>query len=323
MKTSARPQLSLALLAAAAGWCVVVSSEAARAQILVPGTGQMLDDVGDDFEDPDWTWIPNLPKVYNLGDTPQSRNHPLGRSANDRWYEGNKRGQPDFIRRVPTPEGGLPGSTGALMLGSLHTGSQYPSRTQQQDDFIANVHEKIGRIPVSRGPSVVTRVWFPPREEWEQRSGCHFAFRIALEHDQAWSGRFRQVSSSDEDGIYWPGFFLNRDWRPDPSGKTEGKDSIYFWMKATADSRQLNGPRVEQLGWWTLGLSVTPDGQVHYFAKPGIEDLTEADHVASALPFGHRAARFRTFFFNVCNGDDGRTWSTPFIVDDARVYVAR
>ena len=123
--------------------------------------------------------------------------------------------------------------------------------------------------------------------------------------------------------MYWPGFFLNREIQRDPTGKTAGTDRLYFWMKADSDSRRLNGPEITTLGWWTLGMSVTPDGQVHYFAKPGIDDLTAQDHVASSFPFGYRAARFRSFFYNVCNGDDGRTWSTEFIVDDPKVFVLR
>ena len=62
---------------------------------------------------------------------------------------------------------------------------------------------------------------------------------------------------------------------------------------------------------------------LHYFASPGVDDLTAADHIGSAYPFGRKAERLRTFFFNVCNGDDGRTWSTPFVVDDPSVYVVR
>ena len=46
-------------------------------------------------------------------------------------------------------------------------------------------------------------------------------------------------------------------------------------------------------------MSYTPDGQVHYFAKPGIEDLTEKDRIASQFPYGYRChfAAFKTFFF--------------------------
>ncbi|MEC9189253.1 MAG: hypothetical protein VX520_08585, partial [Planctomycetota bacterium] len=73
-------------------------------------------------------------------------------------------------------------------------------------------------------------------------------------------------------------------------------------------------------GWWTFGISVTPNGQVHYFAKPGVEDLTVEDHIATEFPYSFRAERFKTFFFNVCNGDNGRTWSTPWIIDDPTLY---
>ena len=31
----------------------------------------------------------------------------------------------------------------------------------------------------------------------------------------------------------------------------------------------------------------------------------------------------KTTLFNVLSGDDGKTWSTPWIVDDPSVYVAR
>ena len=70
-------------------------------------------------------------------------------------------------------------------------------------------------------------------------------------------------------------------------------------------------------------MSVTEDGRVHFYAKPGIEDLTPADHVGSRFPFGYRAQHLRSFFFNVCNGDDGRTWSTEFVIDDPKVFVKR
>ncbi|HMP78308.1 MAG TPA: hypothetical protein PKD54_02540 [Pirellulaceae bacterium] len=295
-----------------------------QSQALIPGTGSRIAEVGDDFEDPDWSYDYQLPKVFNNLETTLSNNYPLGRSANGRWYEGAKRGQPDVVRRVPTPSGGLPGSTGAIAIRSLKTGGQNPSYQQQQDDLIGNVMDRIGKIPVTQAPSVVTRVWLPPLDEWEHRSGCHFAFRVALEQNVSPTrSRFRQISSGSDDGVYWPGFFLDRQIQTRPGQFEPVSDRVNFWMKASADSRRLDGPEVTQFGWWTLGISVTPDGQVHYFAKPGVQDLTAADHVASAFPFGYRASRFRSFFFNVCNGDDGRTWSTEFIIDDTAVFIAK
>ena len=117
--------------------------------------------------------------------------------------------------------------------------------------------------------------------------------------------------------------FINMDSKDGRGGTGEEYDKLYIWMKAGDNGRRIMGPRIMQSGWWTLGMSVTPDGRVHYFAKPGIEDLTAEDHIASARPFGYRALRFRTFFFNVCNGDDGKTWSTLFVVDDPKLFVGQ
>ncbi len=292
-----------------------------RYQPVVPGTGVEVETVGDDFEDPAWSYSPNLPKVYNNKDHALSENLPLGQSANSRWHEGIKRGQPDVVERVETPPNGLPGSTGAIMLQSLVTGSTRPGHQQQQDDFIANIVESIGETPVARSPSIVTRVWMPSVDQWENRTGCHFAFRISLVTDRYARPAGGQARPADFDGTFWPGMFVNMNSREGIGATGRENDELYFWMKAGDNGQVIRGPQITTTGWWTLGMSVTPDGRVHYFAKPGIEDLTADDLIASALPFGYRAHRFRTFFFNVCNGDDGKSWSTHFVVDDTKMFV--
>lgn len=289
---------------------------------LIPGTGTQLTEVGDDFEDQEWAWQPNLPKVFNHKDDTRSKNYPLGKAANDRWFEGQVRGQPDSVRRVATPPGGLEGSTGALALKSLRTGASRPGFQQQQDDFIANVAQRVGTIPASREPSVVTRVWLPPIDQWENRTGCHFAYRVGLETNP--NARQRGGVRYDKfQGMYWPGMFIHMDSKEGKGATGRQYDSAYIWIKATDNGRQMRGPQITTTGWWTLGMSVTADGRVHYYAKPGVEDLTAEDHIGSAYPFGYRAERLRSFFFNVCNGDDGQTWSTEFIVDDPKVYTIR
>ena len=298
---------------------IVAVPETILAQVIVPGTGQKVSQVGDDFEDPQWSYQFNLPKVFNNKDDVIAKNFPGGTSVNQRWFEGMKRGQPDVVRRVQPPEGGLGGSTGALLLCSLRTGGRYPTNTLQQEDLIANVFQRVGKIPVSRGPSVVTRVWLPPFEEWENRPNqCHFAFRLALEQQQYRSfGRY----SSAEDNHFWPGIFVNQ--IRNPSVHEDGHPyAIYMWMKASERGTEIRGPKSTQTGWWTMGMSVSPDGRVNYFAKPGVEDLTEADMIGSDFPFGKRAAVFRNFFFNVCNGDDGRSWSSQFVIDDPTMFLA-
>ena len=78
---------------------------------------------------------------------------------------------------------------------------------------------------------------------------------------------------------------------------------------------------VEDFGWWTFGMSYTGDGQVHFYAKKGVENLTAADHLASKFPYSYQAEEFETMFFNFCNNNDGKTWSTPFLIDDAQLFV--
>jgi hypothetical protein len=69
-------------------------------------------------------------------------------------------------------------------------------------------------------------------------------------------------------------------------------------------------------------MSCTGDGQIHYYIRQGIADLTAADYVTSQYPYGYKAERFKTFFFDICNRHDGRTWSTPWIIDDPSLYIA-
>jgi hypothetical protein len=289
--------------------------------IVVPGTGTQLSQVGDDFEDESWTFIPNNPK--STEDIDENQRQPLGKSTNGRWYEGAKRGHPDVVKRVPTPPGGLPGSEGALLLKSLYTGiPNRPSMKMHQDDFICNVQYRLGgTIPVSQSPSMTTRVYLPPIENWEKRNGPHFAFRAALETTITESKNTFVFSSKEKkDEIYWPGLFIIRDVK-----KVDGKPTPYAYFRVRADRRggDFMGPEIPVMGWWTLGLSFTPDGLAHYFARQGVEDLTRDDYIATAMPYGYRAEEVRSFFYNVVNGDNGRDWSTDWIVDDPKFYVIR
>ena len=151
------------------------------AQVIVPGAGQKIAEVGDDFEDSKWSYVFNLPKGSEEDDG-QSR-PPSGASSNGRWFEGPKRGQPDVIQRVATPEGGLEGSTGALLIRSQQTGvpGNY-SGSFKQDDLIVNTRSRIGGgISPSRSPSCVVHVYFPPFEKWERRNGPTFDIRAGCQ----------------------------------------------------------------------------------------------------------------------------------------------
>ncbi len=292
---------------------------------VVPGTGSEIIGVADDFEDPNWGYTPRDPK--STEDIDENQRGPMGRSLNGRWYEGIKRGHPDIVKRVETPAGGLPGSTGALLLKSKFTGLPgRPSGKMHQDDFVANVQYRLKRrLDVSEVPSVTTRVFLPPVDEWENRSGPHFGFRLALEttamvDKESGVGIFKRTTREMGNEVYWPGMFIEFENK----GQTRREhDYAYLRIRSNRRGGDFKGPQITTTGWWTLGMSVTPDGMVHYYASPGVDDLTQDDYITSQFPYDYRCERFRTFFYNVCSADDGRRWSTAFVVDDPKVYVLR
>lgn len=301
----------------------VIASFASAQKPVVPGTGTLLNGVSDDFEDPSWQYIPKDPK--STEDIDEDQRAPMGKSTNGRWYEGIKRGHPDVVKRVETPPGGLPGSEGSLLLQTKFSGIPgRPSGQMHQDDFVCNVQYRLNkRIPISQIPSVTTRVYLPPVDQWEKRTGPHFGFRLAVETTaikESENSFLFLKSEGPENEIYWPGMFVEFE-----SKAQTKKDSDYASIRIRANKKggDFAGPQITQTGWWTLGMSVTPDGMVHYYASPGVDELTAADYITSQYPYGYKAERFRTFFYNVCSADDGKRWSTPFIVDDPKVYVAR
>ena len=303
----------------------LVANSADAQRPVVPGSGSEIIGVADDFEDPNWGYIPRDPK--STEDIDDNQRAPMGRSTNGRWYEGIKRGHPDIVKRVPTPPGGIPGSEGALLMRSMYTGLPHqPSYKMHQDDFVANVQYRLRRtISVHEAPSVTTRVYLPPVAQWEDRSGPHFGFRLALEttamtEQEVGRGIFKRKKMEMGNEIYWPGLFIEFESKT-KTGKAE--DYAYLRVRRNRRGGDFRGPQITTTGWWTLGMSITPDGMIHYYASPGVDNLTEADYITSQFPYDYRCERFRTFFYNICSADDGRSWSTSFVVDDPKVFALR
>ncbi len=286
---------------------------------IVPGSGIRQVQVGDNFEDPNWKWFPNGEKSSREQDDNERR--PLGASNNGRWFESPKRGQPDVIERVATPAGGIPGSQGALKLQTLNTGIPHrPSRIMEQDDFVMKCASRIGGIDVARGPSATCRIWLPPFENWENRSGSHFGYRIDVKTTVTESKKgFLFTRKVKEQEAYWPGFFFEFHSETDPRFE---EDEAVLLIRGNNTGHEVRSIKLTP-GWWTFGMSVTPDGMVHYYARQGVEDLRSTDHLLSSFPYSYRAEIFATHFFNSVNMNDGRTWSTPFIIDDPAVFTLR
>ena len=306
---------------------VAIFTGTASAQV-VPGTGQFQANASDDFEDENWAFTHNFPKSSSNIDK-QTR-YPSGKSNNNKWFESLKRGQPDVIKRVPTPPGGLPGSKGAMLMQTLNSGIPgWSSREWQQDDLLVDVTNALGGfVPVSWSPNVVVRLYIPEFDKWEDRTGTSFGFRASVLASRRTHGGFRKkglfgfMSRSGGGTEYetlYPGMFIQF------NSKTNGykEDSAYFIIRADERGYDYTGPQIKQTGWWTIGMSFTPDGRIHYYARPGVENLTAADLLASHHYHDYTCKRFNTYFFAVCNANDGRTWSTPWIIDAPAMFMNR
>lgn len=295
---------------------------------VVPGTGTLIDFVGDSFEEPGWEFIHNHPKSSREQD--ERTRFPRGFSANGRWFEGPERGQPDLMRVVPAPDGALPGSAHALLVRTRNSGIPgfYNNQVEQDDLIVDCVARLSGPIPVVEIPNIVTRVYLPPAGEWENRSGPHFGFRgttncIVTKTEEQQRGRFRlRPQTYKTRDPYWPGIWIHFRSDTDPGVET---DSAFLAVRGNKLGHDFPVRDISQdeFGWWTLGMSFTASGMIHYYASPGVDELTADDYLTSQYPYARQAEFFETMFFNYCNRNDGRTWSTPFLIDDPRLYVVR
>ncbi len=280
----------------------------------VPGTGHKIEGLGDDFEDETWSYNPAGQK--SSYDIDKNQRLPGGVSRNRLWSEAALRGQPDVVKRIETPPGGIEGSKGSMLLRTLYPGVPgKPSGQVHQDDFLHNTSSKIAgsQMPISWTPNVITRVYMPDFRQWERRQGNSFGFRAGL----------RATHKHEKEGVvqyeeYWPGFFVY--FQPG-DGRTRA-DSAFVMMRSDERGRDLRGPAVKESTWYTFGLSFTPEGYVHYFLREGVDALEREDYIASYRPYGYRPRVFETFFYNTVTRDDGRTWSTPWVIDDTWLYVA-
>ncbi len=171
-------------------------------------------------------------------------------------------------------------------------------------------NKRLGRsIPIAWQPSCTVRVYLPPLEDWEKRNGPSFGMR-------------GDCMGRKPDGTmeaYWPGMFILRNNHKNKEG--EMIQAAKLTIRGDQLGRDVRSLDIDEPGWWTLGMSFSADGQVHYYAHEGVDDLTAEDHLMSSFPYGERCMTFNNFFFNVANWDNGRTWWTPWVIDDPKVFV--
>jgi hypothetical protein len=291
-------------------WGLAAPHTAMGASPLVPGSGKLVVQVRDDFEDPEWNYVPNNPKSSQ--DLDGRSRTPVGYSTNGLWIESIGRGHPDIVRRVETPPGGLEGSQGALLIQSLHTGVPHRTSSENgQDVLLLNARRRLGStLSTSISPNCTVRVFLPPWDQWENRTGASFALRANAAGEKP--GNPRELEP------FWPGIFIKFNSKTD---RRYAEDSAGLLIRAGERGNDYMIKKIAEPGWWTLGMSFTPDGRIHFFGRAGTEDLTEADHLASHFCYGFRCRRFENFYFDVFNANNGRSWSTPWVVDDPELFV--
>lgn len=299
---------ALALFVSVAAIGFASSKPAAAATPFVPGTGEFLADCCDNFEDAYWGYTYYLPKSSYEQD--ERQRSPGARSSNGLWHEGGKRGTPDLVQRVPTPDGGMDGSSGSLMIVTKMSGVPGSvSNAQQQDDLLMMVNRRLGRsIPIAWQPSCTVRVYLPPFEKWERRDGPSFGMRCDCR------GRTPKGDSDQ----YWPGMFI---WFHPGSERAGTVDRAQLTVRANQNGHDIHSIDIDEPGWWTFGMSFTADGQVHYYASQGVDDLTADDYLLSSWPYRYQCQSYNNFFFNVVNWENGRNWSTTWVIDDPKVFV--
>jgi hypothetical protein len=295
-------------MAALAGTSALFGAPA-PAHIPVPGTGSRIAGLGDDFEDEAWSYDYANPKSsWNID---KKTRLPGGITSNRRWAEAAMRGQPDLVKRIEPPAGGIEGSQGAMLLQSIQSGVPgRPTYEVHQDDFLHNAASVIkdGQMPISWTPNIITRVYLPAFTQWEKRTGNSFGFRVGMRATQK-----KEKEGKLDYEEYWPGMFV---WFNYNRGRQGGVDSAQLMLRANQYGHDMRGPTLEEKTWYTLGMSFTPDGNVHYFCHSGVADLTREDYIVSYNPYGYRPRTFETFFYNTVCRDDGKTWSTPWVIDD-------
>ena len=268
-------------------------------------------EVGDDFEDPKWNYIANLPKSSENIDR-QAR-LPGGVSANGRWFEPQMRGAPT--------------SSASCKRRRRH------SRQQRLDDDADAV---VGRSRPGQFQAAAGR--FRRRCRLENRLDSHLpsaergraslfaAVRQMGKADRQFVRLSRLRPYHEVDSCSCWGrhetkgdIFLARHVHLllQPGRFRRKEDSAQFIIRADQMGQDVAGPRITKGDcWYTLGMSFGANGQVNYYVRQGVENLTAKDHVASYFAYGDECRAIRIVLLRP--GEHGRRQKLVDAVDRRR-----
>ena len=224
--------------------------------------------------------------------------------------KARKRGTPDVVKRVATPPGGIEGSTGALLFATKYSGIPGTiSNEQQQDDLLMMFDRRLGRsismslaaeLHGARLPAAVRTVGEA------QRPVVRHAGR--LPRPQAGRQHRKPIGPACS--------CCSATQTARASRKTSPSSRSAPARAATTSAAS----RSYEPGWWTLGMSFSPDGQIHYYASHGVDDLTADDYLDVAVSRTASAAcRSTTSSSTWPTGTTAASWSTQWVIDDPKI----
>ncbi len=273
----------------------------------LPGAGQRVTIMSDDFEDPSWTFN----RDGNFG----------GISSNGKWFGAgppSDRGTPEVIEHLPTPAGGPAGSSYALRLRSTDNDGD---GTSNQEDFHFQYASQLFGRPFARSdlPSFTTYVNIPALDTLVPNVK-NLGFRVQAHDDELNNGI---------GGLYYPSIWIGHTAIPDSFGPPGAR--LLARLGDGISSDETVG-RIDQAGWWSLGLSFGSDGVGHYFASPGTDALTAADKIYDTSRFPNRPSFFAppaplmdrvsiSFFSLSYQGKAPNALSPDFAIDEFSTYI--
>ncbi|MFH1507170.1 MAG: hypothetical protein ABIG46_01910 [Candidatus Omnitrophota bacterium] len=207
----------------------------------VLGRNHRLNDLCDDFEDVNW---------YFDYDKRESNNGLWKANTGD-----NDKGEPEILKRVSPPAGGIIGSTGALVIQTNIPEKVVDKNKDQEDsESTGTGQHKLSR---EKQPVFIVRVYLPPFAEW----GDYYSFGF----------RILAYGNAPHDTPAVPSIWIRYE------GKIKGAHFYFRIFDKQGMPVEVIGKPIKQYGWWTLAIAFDQNGNSRFYAKPGVEPLSNSD----------------------------------------------
>lgn len=260
-----------------------------------------LDNISDDFEDPNWEYD----RQNHISSNRFWRGSP-GLKGSDK----SDRGDPEILDRVTPPKDGKTGSTGALKIG---TNIPDDDNNPTQDDlrtlsFEEKLERKLTRIDQ---PVFIMRIWLSSFDRLENNH--QFGFRLEAKSNVGW---------------YYPSIWLRYN---EVSHEIHLVLRIFYLdgNRLTPEHVDLDYGTIKQHGWWTLAITFDEKGVCYYYARPGVDALSEENKIFDDIQFNIKSDKKALLMDYVNAGlislgyqKEGNI-SPRFVIDDYEVWTVK